>query len=46
MDTLFNEEAATGSPRGTTVPARSVGWVTAPAPFPTSEMGRDSQRDR
>ena len=35
-------------PRRNTVPARSIGWVTAPAPFPTSERGRDhdSQRDR
>ena len=32
-------------PRGNTEPYRSIGWVTAPAPFPTSEMGRDSQRD-
>ena len=44
MDTLFNEETA--SPQGNTVSARSIGWVTAPAPFPTSERGHDSQRDR
>ena len=31
--------------RGNTKPFRSIGWVTAPAPFPTSERGRDSQRD-
>ena len=33
-------------PRGNTVPARSIGWVTAPAPLPTGERGRNSQRDR
>ena len=33
-------------PRGNTEPSRSIGWVPAPAPFPTSERGRDSQRDR
>ena len=33
-------------PRGNTAPARSIGWVPAPAPFPTSERGHDSQRDR
>ena len=33
-------------PQGNTVPFRSIGWVPAPAPFPTSERGRDSQRDR
>ena len=43
-DTLFNEERPV--PRGNTEPFRSIGWVTAPAPFSTSERGRDSQRDR
>ena len=33
-------------PGGKTAPFRSIGWVPAPAPFPTSERGRDSQRDR
>ena len=33
-------------PRGNTAPFRSIGWVPAPAPFPTSERGHDSQRDR
>ena len=33
-------------PRGNTAPFRSIRWVTDPAPFPTSERGRDSQRDR
>ena len=33
-------------PRGNTEPFRTIGWVTAPAPFPTSERGNDSQRDR
>ena len=31
---------------GNTVPARSIGWVTALTPFPTNVRGRDSQRDR
>ena len=33
-------------PRGNTEPARSIGWVPAPAPFPTSVRGHDPQRDR
>ena len=33
-------------PRGKTAPFRSIGWVPAPAPVPTSERGHDSQRDR
>ena len=44
MDTLFYEEAA--SPPGKYGARPTIGWVTAPAPFPTSVRGRDSQRDR
>ena len=39
MDTLLNEETVTASPPGNTVPARSIGWVTAPAPFPIVNQG-------